>query len=320
MGKDKQLLGVSKISIKNILRDYSIYFIMAGIYVIFVIFLHDKGFLSIVNVMNIFRQTALITILAVGFTYLLAGGEFDFSIGSIVALCALIGAIILRKAGIAAAISVSLATGITIGAINGAIVAKAKVPSFLVTIATSSIIYGFARWITNLKSISITNERFIFIFGGGNVGPISTLFIWTIIAVSMGQLIISKTSFGRRTLAVGGNKIAAAFSGINFTNIKWLLFIIMGAVSALVGLLYSGRLAAARYTYGSEDIFTVMAAVVIGGNSIYGGKGNVFGTLIGSVIIGMINNGLILFGFTIDQQIIFKGLIILIAVSLSPKE
>jgi ribose transport system permease protein len=182
------------------------------------------------------------------------------------------------------------------------------------------IIHGFARWITHLQAIPVTNERFTFIFGAGNIGPISTLFIWTIAAVVIGHFVMAKTSFGRKVLAAGGNKTAAEFSGINVTNVKWMLFIAMGMIAALAGLLYSGRLHAARYTYGEADLFTVVAAVVIGGNSIYGGKGTVIGALIGSIILGMINNGLILFGFSVDQQVIFRGVIILIAVALSPKE
>jgi ribose transport system permease protein len=320
MGKTRQLPGPGSITAKSILRDYAIYFIMVGIFIIFAIFLRDKGFLSGVNIMNIFRQTAVISILAIGFTYLLASGEFDLSIGSTVALCALVGSLILQRLGIIAAVIAALVLGAFIGVLNGALVVKAKMPSFLATIATSGILFGFARWITHLQAVPVTNERFKYIFGGGNIGPVSTLFIWTIVAVLLGHLIIAKTSFGRKVLAAGGNKIAATFSGINVTNVKWLLFILMGAIAALAGLLYSGRLAAARYTYGEADLFTVVAAVVIGGNSIYGGKGTVIGALIGSIILGMINNGLILFGFSVDQQVIFRGVIILIAVALSPKE
>jgi ribose transport system permease protein len=314
----KKQLGTSRA--RTILRDYAIYFIMIGIFIFFAIFLRDKGFLSGVNVMNIFRQTAVISILAIGFTFLLTSAEFDLSIGSTTALAALVGAIILQKAGIFAAVAAAIALGAAIGVVNGALVVKARMPSFLATIATMGIIHGFARWITNLQAVPVTNERFKFIFGGGNVGPISTLFIWTIVAVAIGHLILTKTSFGRKVFAAGGNKIAANFSGINVANVKWLLFIVMGAIAALAGLLYSGRLAAARYTYGEADLFTVVAAVVIGGTSIYGGRGTVIGALIGSIILGMINNGLILFGFSVDQQVIFRGVIILIAVALSPKE
>jgi ribose transport system permease protein len=320
MVAERQLPGQRAVSTKNFFREFAIYFIMLGIFIVFAIFLRDKGFLTGVNIMNIFRQTAVISVLAVGFTFLLCSGEFDLSVGSTVALCALLGAIVLQKMGIAAAIAASLALGAVIGVINGALVVKAKMPSFLATIATSGVIFGFARWITKLQAVPVTNEKFTYVFGGGNIGPISTLFIWTIVAIVIGHLVLAKTSFGRKILAAGGNKVAAVFSGINVTNVKWLLFIIMGMISALAGLLYSGRLHAARYTYGEADLFTVVAAVVIGGTSINGGKGTVIGALIGSVILGMINNGLILFGFSVDQQVIFRGVIILIAVALSSKD
>ena len=301
-------------------RQYAIYFIMLGIFIVFAVFLRDSGFLSAVNIMNIFRQTAMISIMAVGFTFLLASGEFDLSIGSTVALSALVGALALQKFGIIVAVIAALAVGAVIGVINGILVVKVRMPSFLATIATMGIIHGLARWITHLQAIPVTNDRFTYIFGAGNIGPISTLFIWTIAAVVIGHIVMAKTSFGRKVLASGGNKTAAEFSGINVTNVKWMLFIAMGMIASLAGLLYSGRLHAARYTYGEADLFTVVAAVVIGGNSIYGGKGTVIGALIGSIILGMINNGLILFGFSVDQQVIFRGVIILIAVALSPKE
>ncbi len=320
MDKGRMLSRPGAISAKNILRDNAIYFILVGIFIVFAIFLRDKGFLSGVNIMNIFRQTAIISILAIGFTFLIASGEFDLSIGSTVAMCALIAALLLQKVGIFAAVGASLALGGVIGFINGALVVKVKMPSFLATLATSGVIYGIARWITKLQAVPVTNARFKYIFGGGNIGPISTLFIWTIILIVIGHLIMAKTSFGRKVIAAGGNKVAAVFSGINVSNVKWMLFIMMGVLAALAGLLYSGRLAAARYTYGEADVFNVVAAVVIGGNSINGGKGTIIGALIGSVILGMINNGLILFGSSVDQQVIFRGVIILIAVALSPKE
>jgi len=319
MIKNKQLTsGINSVNSK--LKGYTIYFLIIGIFIIFAIFLRDKGFLSVLNLMNIFRQTAMISVMAVGFTFLLASGEMDLSIGATVALSALTAAIVLQKYGIMLAILSALAVGALVGFVNGAFVVKLKMPSFLVTLATLSVIQGIARWTTHLAAVPVQDRAFTFIFGSGNIGPISTLFIWTIAIVFIGHLVISKTSFGRKILAAGGNKTAAIFSGINVTNIKWLLFIIMGVCAALAGLLYAGRLSAARYDYGANDMLTVIAAVIIGGNSINGGKGTVIGALVGSVILGMINNGLILFGLNVDLQITFRGIIILVAIALSPKE
>jgi ribose transport system permease protein len=162
-------------------KDYAIYFIMVGIFIVFAVSLRDRGFLSIVNVMNIFRQTAIISIMAVGFTFMLASGEFDLSIGSTVALSALIGSLMLQKTGIFPSLFTAVAVGAVIGVANGFFVVKAKMPSFLATIAMMGIIHGLARWITHLQAIPVLNNKFTFIFGGGNVGPIPTLFIWTIL-------------------------------------------------------------------------------------------------------------------------------------------
>ena len=316
----KKELSFGSTSVLSRLQKHAIYLIVFGIFVIFAILLRDKGFLTAFNLMNIFRQTAMISIMAVGFTFVLASGEIDLSIGSIVALSALVGTLVLREYGIALAVLAALGTGALIGFINGALVVKLTMPSFLVTIATMSIVTGVARWTTNLAAVPVTNKGFSFIFGGGNFGPVSTLFVWTIIIVFIGHVVISKTSFGRKVIAVGGNKTAATFSGINVSNVKWVLFVVMGMCSALSGLLYTGRMRAARYNYGEADLLTVIAAVIIGGNSIMGGTGNVVGSLLGSIILGMINNGLVLLGLNVEQQIIFRGVIILVAVALGPRD
>lgn len=312
---DTRLREARKIKIE----DYAIYLIMLGIFIFFAIFLRERGFLSLVNLMNIFRQTAIISIMAVGFTFMLASGEFDLSIGSTVAMSSLVGALTLQRYGIAPAVVSALGVGALVGFVNGFFVVKAKMPSFLATIAMMGIIHGLARWITHLQAVSVVNERFTYIFGGGNVGPIPTLFLWTMAVMVIGQIAMEKTLFGRKVLAIGGNVVAASLAGINTARVKWLLFMAMGMISSLSGILYTGRLHAARYTYGEQDLFTIVAAVVIGGNSIYGGTGTIIGAVIGSVILGMVNNGLILFGFSVDQQVIFRGVMILTAVALSPK-
>jgi ribose transport system permease protein len=300
------------------IKDYAIYFIMLGIFIVFAIFLRERGFLSLINLMNIFRQTAIISIMAVGFTFMLASAEFDLSIGSTVALSALVGALTLQKFGIIIAVVASCGVGAVIGFANGFFVVKAKMPSFLATIAMMGIIHGLARWITHLQAVPVLNDTFTYIFGGGNIGPIPTLFVWTAVVMVLGQIAMVKTLFGRKVLATGGNVVAASLAGINTDKVKWLLFITMGMISSLAGLLYTGRLHAARYTYGEQDLFTIVAAVVIGGNSIYGGTGTIIGSVVGSLILGMVNNGLILFGFSVDQQVIFRGVMILVAVALSP--
>jgi ribose transport system permease protein len=299
---------------------YIVYFSFVFILLFFSVILFNKGFLSYGNLMNVLRQTAMISVMAVGMTFTISAGEIDLSIGSIVALSALVSAIVLGNAGLIPALAAGLCVGLIFGFINGLIVSKVRIPSFLVTLGTSSIIAGLARTITNLEAVPITNNTYNFIFGSGDIGPISTLFIWTIIVMLIGHLAYRKTSFGRAVLAVGGNKSAARFSGIKIEKIQISVMMISAVCASFAGILYAGRLHGARYTLGEADIMTVIAAVVIGGTSFTGGRGTIVGAIIGSVIMGMLNNGLLLMGLSVSEQMIARGIIIILAVSLSLRE
>jgi len=301
-------------------KKYIVYISFLIVLLFFSIILHDKGFLSYNNMMNILRQTAMISVMAVGMTFTISAGEIDLSIGSIVALSALVSALAVRDYGIIVAVISGLLVGVIFGYINGVIISKARIPSFLVTLGTSSIIGGLARIITNLEAVPITNKTFNFIFGSGDIGPISTLFIWTIVVMIIGHYVYRKTPFGRAVLAVGGNRSAARFSGIKVEKIQRAVMTISAVCASFAGILYAGRLHGARYTLGEADVMTVIAAVVIGGTSFTGGRGTIIGAIIGSIIMGMLNNGLLLMGLSVSEQMIAKGIIIILAVSLSLRE
>jgi ribose transport system permease protein len=301
--------------------NHVIYFIFTGIILLFSILLFDRGFLSGSNLMNIARQTAMISIMAVGMTYVLAAEEIDLAFGSVVALSAVITALMLRVTGsILLSIICGLGSGFLVGLLNGLFVAKIGIPSFLVTLGMSNIVLGLTRWISALQSIAINNGPFTFIFGSGDIGPIPVLFIWTIAAAVLGHLILKKTPFGRKVMATGGNKISALYSGIPVSRIKISVLVLNAVMAALAGILYAGRLHGARYTLGENDVMIVIAAVIIGGTSMFGGKGSVIGSVLGALIMGILNNGLILLGLSVDQQIIFRGLIIIVSVSLTMRE
>lgn len=302
------------------IRNYIIYIGFIAIFGFFSMTLHNKGFLTGTNLMNIARQTAMVSVMAVGMTFVLSAGEIDLSIGSVVALASLTTALTLRHYNIFLGILAGLSTGACVGLINGLFVTKVRIPSFLVSLGMMSIVSGVARWITNLKSIPVTNKPYNFIFGSGDIGPVSVLFIWTLVSLVVGQLTLKKTLFGRSVLATGGNKVSAMYSGIKIDNIKLAVLMFNGMFAALAGMLYAGRLHGARYTLGETDLLTVIAAVIIGGTSLFGGKGSVVGSIIGSLIMGMINNGLILMGLSVDQQMIFRGVIIIMAVTLTLRE
>lgn len=301
-------------------KKYIVYISFITVLVVFSIILRDKGFLSYGNIMNILRQTAMISVAAVGMTFAISAGLIDLSTGSVVAMSALTTALMLRIMGWFPAALCGLLVGVVSGFINGLIVAKVRIPAFLVTLGTSSIFTGIARTMTNLEAVPIINAKFNFIFGSGDIGPISTLFLWTIIVTILGHILYRKTSFGRAVLAVGGNESTARYSGIKVDRVKLLAMTLCGTAAAFAGILYAGRLNGARYTLGENDNMSVIAAVVIGGTSFSGGKGTIIGTIIGSIVIGMLNNGLLLMGLSVSEQMMARGLIIILAVSLSLRE
>lgn len=301
-------------------KKYIVYISFFSVLLIFSVILHDKGFLSYGNMMNILRQTAMISVAAVGMTFAISAGLIDLSTGAVVAMSALTAASVLRTAGWIPAVLAGLAVGVISGLVNGLIVAKVRIPAFLVTLGTSSVFAGIARTMTNLEAVPITNTTFNKLFGAGDLGPISTLFIWTIVVMVIGDIVYRKTSFGRAVLAVGGNQSAARYSGIKVAKIKILAMTICGLTASFAGILYAARLNGARYTLGENDNMSVIAAVVIGGTSFSGGKGTVVGTIIGSIVIGMLNNGLLLMGLSVSEQMIARGIIIILAVSLSLRQ
>jgi ribose transport system permease protein len=302
------------------LRNYVVYLSFVVILLFFSIALRDRGFLSSDNLMNILRQTAMVSIMAVGMTFTITAGEIDLSLGSIVALSALVTAVLLNTQSVFVAVMGGLGVGVLSGLVNGLITTKVRIPAFLVTLGSAGVISGLARMITNLQAAPITNPTYNFIFGSGDIGPFSTLFIWTIVFAVIGYLVLEKTPFGRAVTATGGNRSAARYSGIRTDNIRIAVMVISAVAAAAAGILYAGRLHGARYTLGENDLMTVIAAVVIGGTAFSGGKGSIIGSIIGSVVMGILNNGLLLLGLTVSEQMIARGVIIIIAISLSLRE
>lgn len=301
-------------------KKYIVYISFFAVLIVFSVILRNKGFLTYTNMMNILRQTAMISVAAVGMTFAISAGLIDLSTGSVVAMAALASALVLKSGNWVTAVLAGLAVGLLSGFVNGLIVAKVRIPAFLVTLGTSSIFAGIARTMTNLEAVSILDSKFNFTFGAGDIGPVSTLFLWTIVVMLIGHIVYAKTPFGRAVLAVGGNESAARYSGIRVERIKLWAMTICGLTASFAGILYAGRLNGARYTLGENDNMSVIAAVVIGGTSFSGGKGTVLGTIVGSIVIGMLNNGLLLMGLTVSEQMIARGIIIILAVSLSLRQ
>lgn len=305
------------------LQQYVVYVGFVAIFVFFAIVLRDSGFLTSRNLVNIALQTAPATIMAIGLVFALSAGDIDLSIGSTVAvsaLCAAMAMAAMPEAGLLLGVAAGIGAGLAIGLVNGLLVAYLRLPSFLVTLATMGLFAGVARSLTQLRSIPVTDSMFTGLFGSGSLFGIPSLVIWTVVAVAIGHFVFRQTKFGAHVLATGDNPRAAMVTGIKVPRIRLTVFLISGAMAGLAGLLYSGRLQAAKYTLGETDLMTVIAAVIVGGTLLNGGKGSIVGALVGSLMMGLLNNGLILMGLSVSDQMIVRGLIILVAVAVSLRE
>lgn len=286
----------------------------------FSLILRDTGFATPGNLLAIVQQTTPVTVMAIGAVFVLTAGEIDLSIGSIVAVSALLAALALRNGPWIFGVCAGLGAGAAVGAVNGLLVAYGRLPSFLVTLGTMGVFAGVARRLTDLKSVPIENDAFNRLFGSSAPFGVPSLVLWTVVAVAIGYFAFRETRFGAHIHAIGDRAEAARASGIRVLRLRFAVMLLSGMLAALAGLLYAGRLNGAQYTLGESDLLTVIAAVIVGGTRLSGGVGSIFGALVGSLLMGMLNNGLILMGYQPSDQMIARGLIILIAVALTLRE
>ncbi|NBX95094.1 MAG: ABC transporter permease, partial [Actinobacteria bacterium] len=280
-------------SVGNLLKRFEwqqniIYIGFIAVFILFSILLSDSGFSNPNNLLNIFRQTATISIMAVAMTYVIAAAEIDLSIGSVAGLAAVVTAMTINGYGLIPGILAGLAVGALSGAISGGLVAWLKVPSFLVTLGMLGLVVGVARWITASAPVPIADQTYITIFGGGDLGPIPGLLVWVVVAVTIGAIVMNKTKFGRHVRATGGNLVAAGYTGVKTAKVKFMVLLLSGVTASFAGMLYAGRLQSGRFQWGTGDELSVIAAVILGGTSLFGGRGQVVGSLFGALFIGLI--------------------------------
>ena len=287
------------------------------VFILFAVLLGDQGFLSPTNLVNILRQTAIITVIAVGMTFVIAAAEIDLSVGSVAGLASVATAMAIATFGLVPGILAGLAVGVIIGSINGILVAGLKIPSFLVTLAMLGIAAGLAQWITGSAPQPILDMTYNTIFGGGSIGPVPIVIVWALIFVVIGAVLLKKTIFGRHVLATGANRMAAQYSGVRTARIKFQVMLMSSMAAAVAGMLYAGRLQSGRFQWGAGDELNAIAAVILGGTALAGGRGSVIGTMFGALLMGLINNGLILAGLDSSQQQVVRGVIIILAVALA---
>jgi ribose transport system permease protein len=299
------------------IRQNILYVGFVVLFVVFAVTLGDQGFTSSNNLLNIIRQTATISVMAVAVTFVIGAAEIDLSVGAVAGLASVICAMALDSYGLVPGILAGVLLGAVVGAINGSLVVGLGIPSFLVTLGMLGIAHGTAQWITDSAPQPILNDTFNNAFGTGDLGPIPSLVIWTAVAVAIGHVLLRRTAYGRGVLATGGNEEAARFSGVSTRRIRFTVMMASSIVAAIAGMLYAGRLQSGRFQWGEGDELSVIAAVILGGTSLFGGRASVIGALLGSLMIGLINNGLTLMGLEFSQQQIVRGGIIIVAVALA---
>jgi ribose transport system permease protein len=284
----------------------------------FAIDLRSSGFLSVSNAQAVIAQATVISILAVGNVLVLTAGEIDLSFANVVPLSGVTLALLTPDIGIWPALVVALLTGMAVGLVNGFITVYVGVPSFIVTLGMMEVINGVTQWVSNQASLPVTNSAFDNIFGSAQVGPISILVFWTFGIAILGAWLLQRTAFGRMIAATGGNETAARYSGIRTSRMRVSVFVLNGLLAALGGLLYVGQLHGASYQYGgSSALILTLAAVIIGGTAMSGGRGRILGAIVGSLLLGFISNGLVMMGLSIEAQLAFTGVIIVAAVTVS---
>ncbi|WP_053955700.1 ABC transporter permease [Inediibacterium massiliense] len=272
-------------------------------------------FLKTNNILTVLTQVSIIAILAFGMTFVLMIGEIDLSVGSILALCGIVLGVMLSNGyNPVVSIIVVIIAGALAGLINGWISAQFKIPTFIVTVATMGIFRGIGYAITDAKPIQIDNE---FILSLGNkkifqIIPVPVVIVFIILIIA--HIFLGKTKFGRQAKMVGGNKVAAEYVGIHTKKLQMKIFMITGIAAAVSAILMTARLYSAQPNTATGYELDAIASAVLGGTSLSGGYGTVFGTFIGAVIMGVINNGMNLVGMPYFYQQIVKGCIIIIAV------
>lgn len=253
-------------------------------------------------------------------TFVIGNAEIDLSVGSVAGLASVATAMTIANYGLVAGVLAGLLIGVLVGTINGLLVARVNIPSFLVTLAMMGIAAGMAQWITGSAPQPILDVTYNMVFGGGNVGPIPIVIVWAAVLVAAGSVLLKKTIFGRHVLATGANRMAAEYSGIKTRRIKFQVMLIASVLASLAGMLYAGRLESGRFQWGAGDELNAIAAVILGGTALAGGRASVIGTMFGALLIGLINNGLILAGLESSQQQVVRGLIIILAVALARRK
>lgn len=300
--------------VKSLLVRYAIVIVL--LVALIVMEALDPAFLSLSNIQVIMLEVSTNALLAIGATFVILTSGIDLSVGSIVGLSGVVAALAAQHQGASFtvyAVLLGVLSGVAIGAVNGFLVSIAKVPPFIVTLGTMTITLGLAYVLSNGEPISNLSNSFLNIGSGSAMGvPIPIVVM--VVAVLVFLVVLTRTRFGMHVYAVGGNIKAARIAGVRVNRVLFLVYVTAGALAGLAGVILASRVTAGIPTTGSGYELDAIAATVIGGTSLMGGRGTLTGTVIGFLIIGILNNGLNLLNVSPFYQDIVKGVIIVGAV------
>lgn len=304
---------------KKKLQNYSYIILLLCVLIVIIVLMAIASpyFFTWKNCRNILNQSAIYLVLSVGMTFVICMGEIDLSVGAIIGFSGMsMGMLYKNGVPALAAILLGLIAAVLIGYINGVIVAYGKINSFIVTLSTMTILRAVILIITNSKSIFGFGPVFNFV-GSGRVGPVNIPIIISLVIAAIGAVVLHKTVFGNYCLFCGTNEVALNRSGVNVKKYKMMIFMTCGFCAGVAGLIVTARLNSAEPLAGQGYEMDAIAATILGGTSMRGGKGSVAGTVIACFILNVLKNGLMLLAISSHYQEVLTGLILVISVLIS---
>ncbi len=300
------------------LRRSTLFYPLVGLIVVCIaMMIASPSFLSAANLENVLRQVSINAIIAVGMTCVILTGGIGLSVGSVMALSGTLAAgLMVAGVNAVAALAIGIAVGLGFGFLNGLFVAFAGMPPIIVTLATMGIARGLALIYTGGYPIDGLPDWVAF-FGSGKVFGIQAPVLIMLVVYAIAWLLLDRMPFGRYVYAIGGNEQATRLTGVRVARVKLIVYTLAGLTSALAAIVLTGRLMSGQPNAGVGFELDAIAAVVMGGTSISGGRGAILGTLVGALLLGVLNNGLNMIGVNPYVQNVIKGGIILLAIYIS---
>jgi ribose transport system permease protein len=300
------------------LQEYALVAVVALILIVGAV-LEPDTFLTSDNMLNVLRQASVVGVLAIGMTFVIATGGIDLSVGSMVAACAVAGGQLVESGSFVFVLG-ALAMGILLGGINASAIAYGRVVPFIATLAMFTMARGLALWLSDKTPVSLFSLEGVRWFGNGEVLGIPSAALVFLAVTLLAWVALNRTRYGRHVVATGGNREAARIAGVKVQWIVFSVYVITGICAAIAAILVSGRLASSSPIIGNLYELDAIAAVVIGGSALAGGRATIVGTFLGVITFALIFNLLTLMDLAVEIQQITKGLIILAAVLVQRKE